>query len=121
MEQMKKLQSLLEACRKELKDERIRNKQLEVTIRQNKYELDQKLEEIQELKEQSHGNPKDSNIQLNKHPEDPSDQGKIVVNNIPSKLDHNPPPEGSAILGKWGACLSPKLQAYYEKLLSSCF
>lgn len=32
MEQMKKLQSLLEACKKELKDERSRNKQLEVTL-----------------------------------------------------------------------------------------
>ncbi|XP_050890896.1 uncharacterized protein LOC127096354 [Lathyrus oleraceus] len=46
MEQMKKLQSLLEACKKELKDERSRNKQIEVTLRQNQYELDQKLEEI---------------------------------------------------------------------------
>lgn len=52
MEQMKKLQSLLEACKKELKDERSRNKQLEVTLLQNQYELNQKLEEIQKLKEQ---------------------------------------------------------------------
>ncbi|XP_050918802.1 uncharacterized protein LOC127136263 [Lathyrus oleraceus] len=39
MEQMKKLQSLLEACKKELKDEKSCNKQLEVTLRQNQYEL----------------------------------------------------------------------------------
>ncbi|XP_050915749.1 uncharacterized protein LOC127130831 [Lathyrus oleraceus] len=44
MEQMKKLQSLLEACNKELKDERSRKKQLEVTLRQNQYELNQRLE-----------------------------------------------------------------------------
>lgn len=35
MEKIKKLQSLLEACKKELKDERIHNKQLEVTLCQN--------------------------------------------------------------------------------------
>ncbi|XP_050916407.1 uncharacterized protein LOC127131533 [Lathyrus oleraceus] len=121
MEQMKKLQSLLEACKKELKDERSCNKHLEVTLRQNQYELNHRLEEIQELKGQSHGNLKDSNIQLNKHPEDPSSRGKTIVNNVPSKPNHNPPPEGSAMLGKWGACLSPKSQAYYEKLLSNCF
>ena len=121
MEQMKKLQSLLEACKKELKDEKSRNKQLEVTLRQNQYELNQRLEEIQELKGQSHGNLKDSNIQVNKHLEDLPNQGKTVVNNVPSKPDHNHPPEGSVMLGKWGACLSPKSQTYYEKLLSNCF
>ncbi|XP_050897307.1 uncharacterized protein LOC127104147 [Lathyrus oleraceus] len=113
MEQMKKLQSLLEACKKELKDERSHNKQLEVTLRQNQYGLNQKLEEIQKLKEQSHGNPNDNNMQLNERPEDPSDRGKTIVN--------NPPVEESAMLGKWSACLSPKSQAYYEELLSNCF
>ena len=85
MGKMKKLQSLLEACKKELKDERSRNKQLEVTLRQNQYEMNQKLKEIQKLKEQSHGNPNDNNIQLNEHPEDPSDRGKTVVNKPPPK------------------------------------
>lgn len=113
MEQMKKLQSLLEHCKKELKDERSRNKQLEVTLRQNQYELNQKLEEIQKLKEQSHGNLNDSNMQLNEHPEDPSDRGKTIVK--------NPTSEESAMLGKWSTYLSPKSQAYYEKLLSNCF
>ena len=60
--EIKKLQSLLEACKKELKDERSRSKQLEVTLHQNQYELNQRLEEIQNLKEQSHGNPNDINI-----------------------------------------------------------
>lgn len=110
---MKKLQSLLEACKKELKDERSRNKQLVVTLRQNQYELNQKLEEIQKLKEQSHRNPNDSNIQLNERPEDPSDRGKTVVN--------NPPSEGIVMLRKWSACMSPKSQAYYEELFSNCF
>ncbi|XP_050897244.1 uncharacterized protein LOC127104073 [Lathyrus oleraceus] len=50
MEQTNKLQSLLEACKKELKDEKSHTKQLEVTLLQNQYELNQRLEEIRKLK-----------------------------------------------------------------------
>lgn len=121
MEQTKKLQSLLEACKKELKDEKSRTKQLEVTLRQNQYELNQRLEEIRELKGQSHKNLEDTNAQVIKHPGDLSNREKIVVDNVPSELDHDLLPEGSGILGKCGACLSPKYQTYYEELLSRCF
>lgn len=120
MEQTKKLQSLLEACKKELKDEKSRTKQLEVTLRQNQYELNHRLEEIRDLKGPSHKNREDTNTQVNKHSEDLSNRGKTIVNNIPSDLDHDLPPEGSAILGKWGACLSLISQTYYEELLSKC-
>lgn len=121
MEQTKKLQSLLEACKKELKDKKIRTKHLEVTLFQTQYELNQRLEEIQELKGKSHKNLEDTNTQVIKHPEDPSNREKTVMDNIPGELDHDLLPEGSAILGKWGACLSPKSQTYYEELLLKCF
>lgn len=114
MEQTKKLQSLLETCKKELNDEKSRTKQLEVTLRQNQYELNQRIEEMRELKEQSHKNLEDANTEVGKHPEDLSNREKIDVNNVPSKLDHELPLEGSAILGKWGACLSLKSHTYYE-------
>lgn len=92
IEQTKKLWSLLEACKKELKDEQSRTKQLEVTLRQNLYELKRQppknLEDIRLLS------------QVNEHHEDLPNREKIVVSNISSKLDHDLPPEGSAMLGK---------------------
>lgn len=59
-EQAKKLRDLLKACKKEMKNEQSRTKQLEVTLHLNQYELGQRLEEIRELKEQSHKNLEDT-------------------------------------------------------------
>ncbi|XP_050878165.1 uncharacterized protein LOC127081983 [Lathyrus oleraceus] len=49
-EHTKKLRDMLEACKKELEDEQIRTKHLEVILLQNQYEINQILEEIYELK-----------------------------------------------------------------------
>lgn len=61
-EQIKKLQGQLEAYKKELKDEQSYVKQLEVILRQHQSELDQRFEEICELKDQGRKDIENTNL-----------------------------------------------------------
>lgn len=55
-DQLKRLQSQLVTCQKEMKDKKNRVKNLEVSLSQHQFDLDKKFEEIRELKSQAHKN-----------------------------------------------------------------
>lgn len=55
-DQLKRLQSQLETCQKEMKEEQNRDKKLEVSLSQHQFDLDKRFKEIQELKRQAHKN-----------------------------------------------------------------
>lgn len=98
-----------------MKDEQSRTKQLEVTLLQNRYELNQILEEIRELKEQSRKNLEDTNLleqendRLKKHSghleELLNHKGTFVIS-ILDEPNHDLPPEGSMVLVERNACLT---------------
>ena len=52
----------METCKKELKEEWSRAKQLEVSLSQHQTDLDDRFEEIQDLKGQAHKNLEDTNL-----------------------------------------------------------
>lgn len=60
--QLKKLQDQLDSCKKELKEERSQDKQLEVSLSQHQIDLGKRFEEIRELKGQAHKNFEDTKM-----------------------------------------------------------